>query len=151
MIKFISSEEHAKLTGDIDYWNCQALEQKRWHDFYENKARLLLKENELLKQKIEELDKEKVTFINLGEFKSLTKAKKLAEEVRKVINNEHHCNTNCFSKHVLPAIQNDYNKFEYNSILLQNKFFEHWNNKLFNEYDFAKSIALVNGKISVRF
>lgn len=60
MIKFISSEKYAKLIGYIDYWNCQALQQKHWHEFYKGKAYSLLKENESLKQRIKDLDKEEV-------------------------------------------------------------------------------------------
>ena len=36
MIKIISSEEYAKLTGDVDYWKALALKEEKRKKFYEN-------------------------------------------------------------------------------------------------------------------
>jgi hypothetical protein len=41
-----------------------------------------------LKEKYNKLDKWKITFVSFGEVKSLRKARKIAEEFRKIFNNE---------------------------------------------------------------
>jgi hypothetical protein len=103
MVKIISNEEYAKLIGDVDYWKARALKEKSFckgirkeRNFYENlyksqKAKVieLMRENQSLDLKLEELEKDKVTFISFGEVRNLKKAKKIAEEFRKTFNNEH--------------------------------------------------------------
>lgn len=97
MFKIISSEEYAKLMRDIDYWKRRALEEKEhWQKIHENKVSDIIKENKSLRRKLEELEKDKVTFVSFGEVKSLRKGRKIAEEFRKTLNNEHYCNLNCF-------------------------------------------------------
>lgn len=89
MFKIISSEEYAKLTRDVDYQETRALEENRWRHQYLNKVIALEKSNQSLRLKIKELEKDKVTFVSFGEVKSLNKARKIAEEFRKTLNNEH--------------------------------------------------------------
>lgn len=36
MFKIISSEEHAKLTGNLDYWKARALEEERSKKILQN-------------------------------------------------------------------------------------------------------------------
>lgn len=152
MIKFISSEEYAKLTGDVAYWKLRALEEhEHWQKIHENEVSDILKENKVLRLKIKELEKEKVTFISFKGIKALREAEILAEKVRKVINKEHHCDKNCFAEHVLPAIQRDYDKCNNSSHLIRHKFIEYWSNKLHNEYDFISCICLVNDKLAVKY
>lgn len=135
MIKFISSEEYAKLTGDIDYWKARALQEEKMKIFLRNKYNNEYskshryyeeyidseRENEELKRKIKELEKEKVI---------------------KAINNEHHCDNSCFAEHVLSAIQRDYNytskKFD---------FIGYWYEKLSKEYPWLKCLYVIGGKI----
>ena len=105
MIKIISSEEYAKLKSDVEYWKKLVLkkessrnfyetlykEEKSWHMFYKEEHGKRVSEYMLLRQKYDELKerKKEVTLISLGEIKNLNKAKKLAKEVKKAINNEH--------------------------------------------------------------
>ena len=63
MFKIINSEEYAKLKEDVDYWKARALEEENRKNFYENlhksqkeKVIELIKENQLLDRKIEELE-----------------------------------------------------------------------------------------------
>lgn len=152
MFKIMSSEEYEKLTRGIDYWKMRTLEEKAyWQRIHENKVSDIIKENKSLRCKVKELEKDKVTFISLGEVKDLNKAKKMAEEIIKEINNEHQCNRHCFTEHILPAIQSDYDECNYNSHLIQHKFIEYWSEKLSNEYDFVNCICLMNGKIAVKY
>ena len=132
MIKIITSEEYSKLTVNLDYWKTRALEEEKRKNFYENlykseKARVveLIRENQSLDKKLEEFEKE--------------------------IYNEHQCNRHCFTEHVLPAIQRDYNECNYNSHLIRHKFIEYWSEKLSSEYDFVSCICLMNGKIAVKY
>ena len=76
MFKIISSEEHAKLKEDVDYWKTLATTSVK-----ENVKRV--DEYKILKEKYNKLDKEKVTFVSFGEVKSLRKARKIAEELKK--------------------------------------------------------------------
>lgn len=155
MVKIISNEEYAKLTRDVDCWKRRALEEKEhWQKIHENKVSDIIKENRSLRRKLEELEKDKVTFVSFGEVKSLRKAREIAEEFRKTLNNEHHCNRNCFKEHILPAIQNDYNKlsnFQKRDLIYGVKFFSHWENKLKEEYDFLSSVYKVKDTIFCQF
>lgn len=82
MFKIISSEEHAKLKEDVDYWKTLATTSVKEHV-------KRVDEYKILKEKYNKLDKEKVTFVSFGEVKSLRKARKIAEELKKTFNNEH--------------------------------------------------------------
>ena len=69
MFKIISSEEHAKLTEDIDYWKARVLEEERsknfyetlykdeksWHIFYKEEYAKRVNEYMILRQRYEEL------------------------------------------------------------------------------------------------
>ena len=105
MIRDISNEDYYKLIEDIDYWKARALkkenarnfyetlykEEKSWHKFYKEEHGKKVSEYMSLRQKYDELKEqkqEKVTFISLKGVKSLSKAKKIAEEVRKLIDDE---------------------------------------------------------------
>ena len=99
-------------------------------------------------------EKEKVTFISFKGIKALNEAEILAEKVRKALNNEHHCDKNCFAEHILPAIQSDYDKlsnFQKRDLMYDVKFFSHWENKLRKEYDFLFSIYKVKDTIFCQF
>ena len=160
MFKIISSEKHAKLKEDIDYWKDRALEEKRsrnfyktlykkeksWHKFYKEECGKRISEYMYLKQKYDELKerKKEVTLISLGEIKNLNKAKKLAKEVKKAINNEHYCDRNCFAEHVLQAIQSDYDS---HNGKYRESFIRHWYWNLSNEYPWLKSLYIIDGKI----
>lgn len=76
MFKIISSEEHAKLKEDVDYWKTLATTSVKEHV-------KRVDEYKILKEKYNKLDKEKVTFVSFGEVKSLRKARKIAEELKK--------------------------------------------------------------------
>lgn len=103
MVKIISNEEYAKLTRDVDYWKARALkkensknfyktlykEEKSWHRFYKEEHGKRVSDYMTLKEKYNKIDKEKITFVSFGEVKSLRKARKIAEEFRKTLNNEH--------------------------------------------------------------
>ena len=101
----ISIEEYNKLISDFEYWKARALkkersrnfyetlykEEKSWHKFYKEEHGKRVSEYMSLRQKYEELKEqkqEKVTFISLKGVKSLSKAQKIAEEVRKLIDNK---------------------------------------------------------------
>ncbi|NBK98908.1 MAG: hypothetical protein EOM50_12975 [Erysipelotrichia bacterium] len=154
MIKIISSEEYAKLTGDIDYWKALAVKEEKRKNFYENlykseKARgiELIKENQSLDRKLEELEKDKVTFISFGEVKSLRKARGIAEEFRKTLNNEHNCNRNCFKEHILPAIQRDYDSIDSRNRVAKYNFVNYWYDNLLAFYPWLKRLYSINGII----
>jgi hypothetical protein len=82
MVKIISNEEYAKLKEDVDYWKTLATTSAKEHV-------KRVDEYKILKEKYNKLDKEKVTFVSFGEVKSLRKARKIAEELKKTFNNEH--------------------------------------------------------------
>lgn len=151
MVKIISNEEYAKLTRDVDCWKRRALEEKEhWQKIHENKVSDIIKENRLLRRKLEELEK-KVTFVSFGEVKSLRKAREIAEEFRKALNNEHQCNRHCFKEHILPAIQSDLNNFRYEKDSEEFDFLCYWDKKIKKEYDFVKYLHIYNGLIGVTF
>lgn len=64
-------------------------EEKSWHRFYKEEHGKRVSDYMTLKEKYNKLDKEKITFVSFGEVKSLRKARKIAEEFRKTLNNEH--------------------------------------------------------------
>lgn len=139
MIKFISSEEYAKLTGNIDYWKTRALEEERSKNFYKTLCKEEKSWHIFYKGKNAE---------SISDYMFLMKKyQKLAEK----INNEHQCNRNCFAEHVLPAIQRDYDKCNNSSHLIRHKFIEHWTDKLYDEYDFVHCICLINDKLAVKY
>lgn len=143
MVKIISNEEYAKLTRDIDCWKRRALEEKEhWQKIHENKVSDIIKENKSLRRKLEELEKDKVTFVSFGEVKSLRKDREIAEEFRKTLNNEHYCNRNCFKEHILPALQRDYD-FTLEKI----GFLNYWYEELSKEYTWLESLYIIDGKI----
>lgn len=156
MFKIISSEEYEKLIGDVDYWKARALEEEKIKQIYKirhinkvsNNKRYDVKlielkiENQELKRKIKELEKEKVTFISFKGIKALNEAEILAEKVRKALNNEHHCDKNCFAEHVLSAIQSDYE-----STSKKLDFISYWYEKLSKEYHWLKCLYVNDGKI----
>ena len=150
MIKIISSEDYYKLTGDIDYWKARALEEEHSKIFYETLYKEEKSWNMLLMQKYDELKEqkqEKATFISLGEVKSLSKAQKIAEEVKKAINSEHHCDKNCFAEHVLPAIQSDYDSIDSKNRVAKYLFINYWYDNLVAFYPWLKRLYSINGKI----
>ena len=139
MIKFISSEEYEKLTGNLDYWKARALEEERSKNFYKTLCEEEKSWHEFYKGKNAE---------SISDYMFLMKKyQKLAEK----INNEHQCDKNCFAEHVLPAIQRDYDKCNNSSNLIRHKFIEHWSDKLYDEYDFVSCICLINDKLAVKY
>ncbi len=164
MFKIISSEEHKKLTRDVDYWEIRVLKEKdlckgirEERNFYENlykdeKAKVieLIRENQSLYRKLEELEnKNKLSSI----YDKLILQSKL-KKIDKEIYSEHNCNLHCFKEHVLPAIQRDYDS---KSIQFKNDwherhcFIQHWKQKLKNEYDFIESLYMIADTIMVSF
>lgn len=142
MVKIISNEEHAKLTGDIDYWKAKALEEERSKNFYKT----LYKEEKSWHAFYKEEHGKRIS-----EYMTL---KEKYNELEKAINNEHHCNRHCFSKHVLPAIQNDYNYKVLEFMTDRYKrgsFLKYWNQKLKSEYNFIENIYMIADTIMVRF
>lgn len=129
MIKIISSEEHTRLTGNLDYWKARALEEERSKKFYKT----------LYKEKNAEL---------ISDYMFLMKK---YQKLAKKINNEHHCDKKCFTEHVLPAIQSDYDKLNNSSNLIRHKFIEYWSERLCDEYNFVNCICLVNDKLAVLY
>lgn len=83
-----SAWRNEKLIGDIDYWKARALEEEKIKQIYKirhinkisNNKRYDVKlielkiENQELKRKIKELEKEKVTFISFKGIKALNEA-----------------------------------------------------------------------------
>lgn len=142
MFKIMSIEEHAKLTRDVDYWETRALkeensknfyetlykEEKSWHRFYKEEHGKRVSEYMVLREKYDEL--------------------------KKVVNDEHYCNRHCFTEHILPAIQRDYDS---RSIQFKNDwqkrrcFIQHWKQKLKNEYDFLESLYMIADTIMISF
>ena len=139
MIKIISSEEYAKLTGDIYYWKARALEEERSKDFYKTLYKKEKSWHSFYKGKNAE---------SISDYMFLMKK---YQKLAKKINNEHQCDKNCFAEHVLPAIQSDYDKCNNSSNLIRNKFIEYWSNKLYDEYDFVQYITLINDKLAVKY
>ena len=135
MFKIISSEEHAKLTKDVDYWKTLALKEEKRKKLYQN-----LYESQISK-----------VFKLTTEKRSLDRK---LEDIEKGINNEHQCNQYCFKEHVLPAIQRDY---DYRSIQFKNDwqkrhyFIQLWEQKLKNEYDFLESLYMIADIIMISF
>ena len=84
MIKVISIEEYNELKFDVDYWKELAITAVNEHT-------KRVDEYKTLKDKYDELKEqkqEKVTFISLKGVNSLSKTKKIAEEVKKLIDDE---------------------------------------------------------------
>ena len=122
------SEENGRLRAEnIGYW-------------LENSS--LKQENEELKAEIERL-KEPKAIINV----SVT-AEDLAKEVARALNKsekkEHKCTPECFGKHVIKAIQSDYN---YCSVVSKATFIKHWYEKLSKEYHWLESLYIIDEKI----
>ena len=142
MIKIISSEEHAKLTGNLDYWKTRALEEERSKNFYKTLCKEEKSCHIFYKGKSVE---------SISDYMFLMKKyQKLAEK----INNEHQCDKNCFAEHVLPAIQSDYNYKLLDFMLDQSErlhFLKHWDKKLKNEYNFIEDLYTITDTIMVRF
>lgn len=67
-------------------------------------------------------------------------------KLKRVVNNEHQCNRNCFTEHVLPAIQRDCD-------LTSEKFnfLNYWYEKLSKEYPWLESLYIIDGKIYFNF
>lgn len=66
----------------------------------------------------------------------------------------HKCTKECLNEHVLPAIQRDYDSISleyksYNETV--NKFLDHWEERLNENYDFIECLSIGNGKIEVYF
>lgn len=145
MFKIISSEEYVKLIGDIDYWKALALREENRKNFYEN----ICKEKQSI---INDYEKDNAKL--RSDYEDLNRAKKLADEVIRIVNKEHHCNRNCFAEHVLLAIQKDYDNKMLEFMLDHDKkyyFLKYWNKKLKNEYDFIENLYMIDDTIMVRF
>lgn len=114
-------EENKKLVGEnLSYW---------W-------------KNEKLKREIERL-KEPKAIINV----SVT-AEDLAKEVARALNKsekkEHKCTPECFGKHVIKAIQKDYDSC---SKKAKPYFLMYWHEKLSREYNWLESLYIIDEKI----
>lgn len=130
MVKVISNEEYLELKRNANYWGTIALEEKKLKNFYEN----LYKE-----------EKSWHRFYKEEHGKRVSKYMVLREkydELKKVVNNEHHCNQHCFKEHILPAIQRDYE-----STYEKFNFLNYWYEKLSKEYPWLKSLYIIDGKI----
>ena len=154
MSKIINSEEYAKLKEDVDYWKARALEEENRKNFYENlhksqkeKVIELIKENQLLDRKIEELENKNKLSSIYDRLIFQSNLKKIYKEFEK----EHHCNHSCFKEHVLPAIQRDLNNFRYEKDSEELDFLCYWDKKIKKEYDFVKYLHIYKGLIGVTF
>lgn len=122
------SEENGRLRAEnIGYW-------------LENSS--LKQENEELKAEIERL-KEPKAIINV----SVT-AEDLAKEVARALNKsekkEHKCTQKCFGKHVIKAIQNDYDSC---SEEVKPYFLMYWYDNLLSCYPWLEKLYIIDEKI----
>ena len=157
MFKIISNEEYTKLIGDVDYWKKRALKEKSFckgirkeRNFYENlyksqkvKGIELIRENEELKIEIKHL-KEPKAILNI-DITSEELAQKIVKELNK--NEEHKCTSGCFGKHVIKAIQNDYDSINFKNTMIKHHFTNYWYEKLSVEYTWLKGLYIIDGKI----
>ena len=72
--------------------------------------------------------------------------------VKKVTKNilekqEHNCTPECFGKHVIKAIQNDYDSINFKNTISKHYFIHYWHNKLSVEYPWLKSLYIIDSKI----
>lgn len=114
--------------------------------FEEVKSELvkLKKENEELKEEIKQLKEPKV-ILNI-DITPEELAKQIIKELNK--NEEHKCTPECFGKHVIKAIQNDYDLIDYkNNKLNKFIFINYWHEKLSVEYPWLKGLYIIDGKI----
>ena len=125
------SEENDRLRAEnIGYW-------------LENST--LKQENQELKVKIEELEEasKQITINNVN-----VSAEDLAKEVARALNKsekkEHKCTPECFGKHVIKAIQKDY---ESCPVVFKATFIKYWYEKLHKEYLWLESLYIIDGKI----
>lgn len=72
----------------------------------------------------------------------------------KTLQETHKCTKECFEEHIIPAIQHDCNSMNleckpYNETV--NKFLDHWEERLNENYNFIQCLYIKNGKIKVYF
>lgn len=75
-------------------------------------------------------------------------------ELKILVNNEHHCDKSCFEEHVLPAIQRDYDYKALDFMLDRDErecFLKYWNKKLKSEYDFIDYLYMIADTIRVEY
>ena len=107
---------------------------------------ILKKENEELKTEIKKQNK-LITYnisINKEDFDSAIK--KVTENILR--EKEHKCTSECFGKHVIKAIQKDYDSIDSkNDKLDKFIFINYWHEKLSEEYYWLKCLYIIDGKI----
>lgn len=102
-------------------------------------------ENEKLKLKIKELEEEskQITINNVN-----VSAEDLAKEVARALNKseekEHKCTPECFGKHVIKAIQKDY---ESCPVVFKANFIKYWYDNLSAFYPWLESLYIIDEKI----
>lgn len=112
----------------------------------------LERENEQLKEKIKRLEKLKIEIERLKEPKAVINVKvtaeDLAKEVARALNKskekEHKCTPECFGKHVIKAIQNDYDSCP---VVFKATFLTYWFNNLSAYYPWLESLYIIDEKI----
>lgn len=119
------------------------LEEERVSVYYSKFK--LGRENEKLKLKIKELEEasKQITINNIN-----VTAEDLAKEVARALNKseekEHKCTAECFGKHVIKAIQKDYDSCP---IVFKATFIKYWYEKLSKEYPWLESLYIIDEKI----
>lgn len=103
----------------------------------------LVKENKKLNKEIKCL-KEPKSVINISINKEDIKnaAKQIVKELNK--EKEHKCTPECFYKHVIKAIQNDYDSCP---VVFKATFLTYWYDNLSAYYPWLESLYIIDGKI----
>lgn len=60
---------------------------------------------------------------------------------------EHKCTPECFDKHVIKAIQNDYDSINPENKVAKYLFINYWHDNLLAYYPWLKRLYSINGKI----
>lgn len=137
----------------------------RFLDFKEAKTELskLQKGNEYLeyklywsKEEIKHLKKEIKVLENKQKESNVISISMKKEDVdsivKKVTENilgkqEHKCTPECFEKHVIKSIQNDYDSIDLKNKTAKHYFLQYWFENLTREYAWLKCLQIINGKI----
>lgn len=109
----------------------------------------LKKENEYLNKEIEVLEKKQkesnVISISMNKEDVDSIVKKVTENI--LGKQEHKCTPECFEKHVIKAIQNDYDSIDLKNKTAKHYFLQYWFENLTREYAWLKCLQIINGKI----
>lgn len=145
-----------ELTTEAEYKKSTLINHfKNWHSD-EEFQKLLDKYNNLndnFEKEVIKSSKLESQIIGLKEKKAILNiditSEELAEQIVKELNKneEHKCTPKCFEKHVIKAIQNDYDSIDSKNRMAKHLFISYWYDNLSAYYPWLESLYMIDGKI----